>query len=267
MNCGRLSAYLLPVILCIALTIVEGCGSAPLASHWQTPTPAPTSNPQSWLGSAVPLDNQKVSVAIFNDSEYVYLWLVTSDRDLQRQITRGGLTCWFDRAGGDKKLFGVHYPVFVRPQGGGQGEPREPMGVTEDEERSVEGGEMDVYTSGEDTPMRMSTAATAGIEARYRESKGSLMYGLRVPLSDKGSHPFAINTSPGSRVGIGLETGMRPSNAGAIGGGMRGGRGGEGGEGGRRGGFGRGGRGGPRPDTAARPDPLKEWVKVDLARQ
>jgi hypothetical protein len=239
-----------------------------MLSRWQQPSPPSPADSQDWLKSATLLEDHRASVALFNDSEYVYLWLVTSDRDLQRQITRGGLTCWFDREGGGRKSFGIHYPLFTRPAGAperGQGEERDPMTGIDQEDRSVEGGDMDVYTSGEENPVRMSTAATAGIDARYRESRGTLMYGLRVPLSDRGAHPFAINALPGTRIGIGLETGVRRATGSGMENGARGGEGGRG-EGGRRGGFGRGGRGGPRPDTAARPDPLKDWLKVDLAK-
>lgn len=158
------------------------------------------------------MEDKRTSVAVFNDSEYVYIGLVTADRDLQRLITRAGVTWWFDREGGDKKTFGVHYPIFSRPPAPQEGEPGEGEAPPEDargEDRRSDSGEMDVYTSGEEHPVRMTAAATAG-------------------------------------------DGRRPG-----GGGVPGGR--------RGGGGGRGERPQGRPDTETRPDPLKSWMKVQLA--
>jgi uncharacterized membrane protein YgcG len=263
------SAPALPVVM--ALVFLVGCGTTTIASRWRGQDVLLGRNDEGWLASAAPMEDKRTSVAVYNDSEYVYIGLVTADRDLQRLITRTGVSWWFDRDGGNAKSFGVHYPVFSRPPAQLEGESAEgdaPPGDMRGDDRRSDSGEMDVYTSGEEHPVRMTVAATGGIDAEYHVSKGTLSYVLKVPLSDKGVHPFALNAAPGATIGVGAETAFRRPVQASGGEGRRSGGGG-GVSGGRRGGGGGGGGRGERqqgrPEDAARPDPLQAWIKVQLA--
>lgn len=251
----------------LAIGFLVGCGTSTIASRWKGQDVLMGRNEQGWLASAAPTEDKRVSVAVYNDSEFVYIGLVTADRDLQRLITRTGITWWFDRDGGDRKAFGVHYPLFTRPQGPPENEPADgdaPPGDMRAEERRNDSGEMDVYTAGEDHPVRMSVAATAGIEASVHVARGTLSYVLKVPLSDRGTHPFALNAAPGTNIGVGAETAFRRPVQASGGEGRRPGGGGM--SGGRRGGGGgRGGRSQGQSDNGARPEALQAWLKVQLA--
>jgi len=250
----------------IALTIFMGCGTTAIMSRWKGLEVVIARNDEAWLTAAAPVNDKRVSVAMYNDSAYFYIGLVTADRELQRIITRTGITWWFDREGGATKTFGVHYPVHGGPAPPPEGEPGEreaPPDAGLSDDRSTDWGELDIYASGEDRPVRMTIAASAGIEARYHVAKGTLSYVLKVPLRETASHPFAPNVAPGTTIGMGAETTVRRPVPPSAGEGRRPGGGGV--PGGMRGGGGRAGTPQGRPGTESRPDPLQVWMKVELA--
>ena len=59
----------------------------------------------------MPFNDEPVSIAAANDGTFLYLVLTASDRAARMQILRRGLIVWFDGAGGEKKRFGIKFPV------------------------------------------------------------------------------------------------------------------------------------------------------------
>jgi len=144
---------------------------------------------------------------------------------------------------------------------------------------------------------RMTRAELKGIELRVGLKDETMAYELRIPLRHSDAHPLAVGAEPGQTIGLGLETppfdrkrmpgmeggemggdrsGAPPSGDGDWSGGDGGsGSGGDEGarpEGGRHGGMGGGMggmHGGMRPGADRRASlsgPIKEWIKVELAR-
>ncbi len=108
-----------------AAALISGCGSSiDLASRWHTRDIVIDSVGRQW--PMTPLDDKQTSVGVLNDSQYVYVGLITANRNLQRQIMRGGLMVWLDKEGGKGKVFGVRYPVggdgFRPPEEGAPGD-------------------------------------------------------------------------------------------------------------------------------------------------
>ena len=65
-----------------------------------------------WPGPLVPVDeHQRLDAAAANDGQFLYLVLSTSDATLRAQIMGQGLIVWFDPGGGDRKAFGIKFPV------------------------------------------------------------------------------------------------------------------------------------------------------------
>jgi hypothetical protein len=252
--------------LLMSTIVMAGCGSLEMTSRWRDRDVVIDGHNSTWFSPAVALKDDRASVVLFNDSEYVYVGLRTSNRDLQRLITRDGITWWFDRDGGETKQFGIRYPVGgPRPpadkseQPPGEQEPPTP-------ESAENSNELDVYVSGAEQPQRMTTVGSGGINVNIHHSRDTLFYELRVPLADNRRHPFAIGTKAGAMIGIGLETVVRGPREGPP----------EGGHGNPRPsdrstgspgshGSGRGLDGGQMGRQASSPDPIKGWVKVQLA--
>jgi hypothetical protein len=249
-----------------------------LKSHWRNRPVVIDGKNTEWGNSLVLLDDKETSIGIMNDSEFIYIGLVSTNRNLRNQVSRRGITFWFDVEGGKDEKFGIHYPLgfdAVRPPtDNGTDADNQSSTVQKD----VPSDDMEIEGPGKDDHHSMTFAEAGGIEARYKIANGVLVYELKVPLSDKGSSPFAIGTKSGALIGVGAETSNKsPSKppervseggGGGGGGGMGGGGGGGYGGGGGMGGGGRGhrgGGGGGKSSSGGQGEPFTMWAKVQLA--
>jgi hypothetical protein len=222
-----------------------------------------------------------------NDGHDLYLRLSASSPDVRREITRFGLTVWFDAGGGSKKAFGIRYPVVEEPfdqyqgRGGGYGggHHEKPQTPTEGADQPAPDSEshdrVDILGPGKNDARSLTRDHLEGVAVAMKVAQGTLVYELEVPLATDDGHPYAIGTSPGKTIGIGFETpkvnspsmsrgggGFGGGGGGYGGGGYGGGHGGGGSYGGHRGG-GAGGRGGGQRG-GEQPKPLKAWGILTL---
>ena len=83
-------------------------------SRWRDRDIAVDGNQSEWAGPLVRIDEKVAgTAAAMNDGQFLYLVLSASDTAARRQILRQGLILWFDPRGGDKKHFGLKFPVGV----------------------------------------------------------------------------------------------------------------------------------------------------------
>ena len=86
-------------------------------SHWRDRDVMIDGDNSEWAGPLRPLDeNHPIVTAAMNDGQFLYVVLSASDATVRRQILRQGLIVWFDPSGGDKKHFGVKFPVGLLPE-------------------------------------------------------------------------------------------------------------------------------------------------------
>ncbi|MCH8961770.1 MAG: hypothetical protein IH820_10745 [Bacteroidetes bacterium] len=254
-------------LLLLAAMLVGGCGST-TALQSASPDREITvdGSTEDWQGALTPIEKKNLSLGVLNDGEFLYLALVTSDRQLINQMMIRGLTVWFDAEGGKGKTFGIRFPLGLMASGA-QFSPRE-MQQNPDARRELfeaSLAELDILQS-EDKSIRFPRQAVPRLHVMAKMNAGTLVYELQIPLRTGETHASAIDAEPGDVIGLGLETpeidreAMRQGGRG--GGGGRGGRGGGGRGGvGGRGGGGRGGRGAPQQQ----PESLKLWTTVELA--
>ena len=247
-------------------------------SRWRDRSVAIDGDNGEWPGPLVPVEeNHLLLTAAMNDGQYLYLVLSTNDATVRRQIFRQGLIVWFDPGGGDKKHFGLKYPVGVsgdeaggrggyRRGGYGGGRPPSASGSGDTVQSAPTDPEpidrLEVYGPQKDDARSFVTTMAPGIAVKTGHAEGYAVYELKVPLEKTPDAPYAIEAKPGALIGFGLETPKveqpsgegRGRGLGGFGGGM----------GGRGGGGGMGGRGGERGYEA--PKPLKIWATIKLAR-
>jgi hypothetical protein len=271
------------IVLILASAIAARDKRARIDSRWPDPPIAIDGSSAEWPGPLTRFNEQPLSMGAANDGEFLYLVVTASDRTTRFQILRRGLIVWFDAAGGDKKRFGIKFPIGaglteedLRGRRG-RGEPppdeREPPSKEGREQgppdRTIEPpNRLEVYLSKDDA--RSFTADKApGIEVKLGQAEGVLTYELKVPIESGESHPYAINAKAGAAIGVGLEMPKleMPEGRGRDEGGVRGpGAGGMGGRGiGGIGGMGGGGRrGGDERGGFEQPKPISGWVTVQL---
>lgn len=277
----RVISPLFSILPIAAAALISGCGTTMhMASRWHASDIAIDSVSRQW--PMTPLEDKETSVGVLNDSLFVYVGLFTANRNLQRQIMRGGLTVWLDKEGGKGKVFGIRYPVGRDEFGPPEGWPPSDSGRAGMRPETPTGpvGELILYGPRESDQHRMTVAEAQGVEVQTKTVAGHFAYQLKIPLAEDQQHPFAIGGKPGMIIGVGFQTEKprRPSRPreGFDGRGGEGGDG-EGGGGGGMGGFGgfggrggmRGGRGGPRGGMDrstpwSQPEPLDVWAKVQL---
>ena len=223
-----------------------------------------------WQDAMTFMEKENVSVGLFNDTDFLYICLVSGNRQISHQIMIQGLTLWFDHKGGKKKIFGIRFPLGI--QGGGMIDARKMIRDHDDDQEKIKAmfedslTELEILGPDEEDRHHLEASQVSGIEASASLANETLVYELKIPLQKSEQHLYAIETISGKSVGISLETPefnieemrtkyrerMREGRGDFDGGFSRGGRGG-----GRKGGF-----GGGRPQI---PEPLKIWAKVKLS--
>ncbi len=232
--------------------------------------------------SGIFFEEQKASLAVANDSEFLYLLFRTSDLQTARTIKMAGMTVYFNIEGKKKKDFYLKFRGGpAREQMRRRGQDRmEELERTEgmDDERPM-GKEpkpaLTCYIKDRIVEKEIPLDGTEGPMAAYDTSMGFYVYEFRVPLDSGAVRYFGLGAKGEKPIAIGLEwgnmEGMKRRMEGRASGGFGGGP--EGGmpPGGIPGGMGRGGDfGGERPEgrSGDRPEmPKKQevWVKAKLA--
>ena len=304
----RHARSLLMVTLAAAIAVPAGLGAADkrqrIDSQWRDKDVVIDGDYGEWKGPLVQVEaKEAITAAALNDGQFLYMVLSTSDPAVRTQILRQGLVLWFDPAGGDKKHFGLKFPVGIIPgeragtgrgrrgypggqggggygggygggqSGGGQsGEGRDPEPAVDPLEPT---NRLEVLGPEKDDAHSFVADMAPGIAVKIGQVEGSLVYELKVPIARTSDCPYAIEAKPGALIGFGLETpkmempsegrgGMGGMGGGGGGGGMGGGGRGRG-MGGGGGGRGGGRGGGSRSEGMTPPKPMKGWATIQLA--
>jgi uncharacterized membrane protein YgcG len=269
---------------------------AKLQSQWKDRDVRMVGNLNAW-GQFVPVtQNSHFAVSLYNNQNFLYVSLRTSDLATRLQLFESGLIVWLDAQGGNKERFGIQYPLgaldYGFPQrgggrdglpgandGAGNAAPR-PQNPDAMWEEAVADGRLDtieVLGPGKDDRRRLTLGKVDGMAAKIWSLEGVVTYQLQVPLRASSELPYGIGAAPGAVIGFGLTTpeikaGRGDLPMGRRGGGDGGGRGGGGRGGGGRGGGGRGG-GAPRGGGGGRAGrgafaamrPIRDWTTMHLA--
>ncbi|MDP1993322.1 MAG: hypothetical protein Q8K00_20070 [Syntrophales bacterium] len=228
----------------------------------------------------------EITVGLLNDEKMLYLRLSTRNQAIQRQVLTTGLIVWFDETGGREKIYGIHFPLSIknrrpgserRPASGRDGAKRADPSDGPDQFSEISRGEIEIIRPGknEHSMVLADDSSPYGIQCRIGNTKGTLVYELRVPLITDENSTHGIAMSKPKIIGIGLVTGedeQLRQDAGDRGGGPGGGRG-PGGMGGglegRGGGMGQPPQGPPGGMGSIRETmkPTNQWLKVHLAER
>ncbi len=280
---GAKQAVLLLMIFGLIFLSVA-CGETELSSSWKDRDIVIDGKSNDWLDALYYFEDDNVSIGFFNDSDNLYICLLAEDYSIQRQVVMQGFTLWLDPTGGKEKTFGIKFPLGMRTMHGDKmpaemGEERpdrermqkerpDPEMIRRAFEETLD--ELEVLGPGKNERKRIYIEEAEGLEIRVRNETGLLTYELRIPLLSLEENSYAIGTTAGALISLGMEVPkpdmgeMQDMRKGRGGGGMPPGGGRPGGMGGGKGG-GRGGmgmRGGSRPQM---PDGLKIWAKLQLA--
>jgi hypothetical protein len=271
----------------LMLIIAAGCGGdLKLDSCWRNVEINIDGDNNEWAKCATYLEDEGFAVGVMNDADYLYISVSTADREIQRQVMMSGMTVWLDVTNDKSKDFGIRFPLGMR-----ETDMRERMKQLQDGDDPPDRAEMQKQFEQQITEMDqfemigphegnirlMHAMDSETIAVKLGVINGAFVYELRVPLREHEDYLYGLGVSPGTAIGVGLDSpeidmgDMRVemgSTGGGRGGGMGGGgRGGGGGGGGSRGGGGKGGGSGTRSGGAAfeKPEPFEVWASLNLA--
>jgi hypothetical protein len=225
------------LLFLVGVVHLGGCKNVEVSSLWLDRPIDIDGSDAEWENAKMYIEEANLSLGLFNDAEYLYVSLVTADRNVERQIMGQGLTVWFDAKGGKNKTFGVHFPLGMRgrgPDGRPSGEDREMLpssGGGEPEggytppafdRGDREGGmpsfdrgerifgrvqtEMEILGPGKNDRMILPLDGKQGIEVRTGHDNDRLVYELKVPLAASDSFAYAVGAVSGKTFSIGFET-------------------------------------------------------------
>lgn len=298
---ARLNAVsgLLGALALLTPVLTHGAAEPPaavLVSHWRDGEVKVDGAADEWDRWSPFGQDSRVSVALLNDENSLYMALRTEDPALGRQILRLGLVVWFDAAGGARKRFGVKYPVGTQaypvaetgrgrggPGAGGRGLPGRPGAPGDPDSQWAQAeadgrlSRLELIGARADDRRTLMIGKTEPLEVRIGWHEGTTVYELGLPLA---GDQYAIGVRPPGNIGIGLAHAEKDSSPGpmrfgglgrgfSVGGQGSGGGGGAGALGGEAESPGeRAGRGSPGGRTEERPkppSPLNAWIVVRLS--
>ena len=264
------------LILFVFTFLLTGCGDQEVSSHWSSGNIKIDGNQEDWGNTINFLKDENIGVGVQNDSDNVYICLVTSNRAHIMRALRNGFTIWIDPQN-DNRTYGIKYPIGMsndmmfnykeKQDGNYQG-----MGSMVKKYLSSM-NEFELVNKDGELLSGIPVKNDHGIKLKVDVTSDQLVYELKIPLSHSINNGFFVNTTSGSKIRLGFEEGkfdrsqmrQQGDRENGFGGGERGeGRRGEGMEGGY--GEGRMGRGrnfGERPGQNS--EELNTWLNVQLA--
>ncbi|MFB0517581.1 MAG: hypothetical protein ACETWG_13410, partial [Candidatus Neomarinimicrobiota bacterium] len=99
------------VIIFLSLLFVAGCYRAAISSTWAEPAVVIDGDDSDWERRQVVGEYDQAVVGFMNDDAYLYISLRTGSQAAIRQVMVRGLIVWIDSKGGQKKRFGIRYPI------------------------------------------------------------------------------------------------------------------------------------------------------------
>lgn len=196
------------------ILLFAGCGAVEIDSRWiDHKMTIDGRRDNDWEGVMLKINDQPVGIGFRNDDDYLYILMTTYDRDLLREIFKGGLTIWLDSSGGNDQTLGIHYPLMA-----GHKEQSEQLGMRDGNIRGefdrlekipFNVTDMEITIPSSEKRLRANVNQLKQLGAGMDISGGNLTYELRVPLREMGSEPYFIGTKAGGTIGFGIETSVQ----------------------------------------------------------
>lgn len=165
---------------------------------------------EEWGERLTPVDDASVSVAAHPTDSLLYVALLVQDRALVRSLAVNGLVVWVDPSGGQRRAYGVQYPLGLRRQRAGQQAAAPEQGPASEQSAvgldDVSLAELEVVR-GDTARRRIPARFSSGLRGKAVLDPSSLIYEVAIPIgaSSDGSRAHGLRTALSGPVGLGLE--------------------------------------------------------------
>lgn len=200
----------MPLFVLAFMFFIHGCTSREINTTWLAHDITIDGIPTDWRGIPITyVEAPNIGLRAVNDSDHLYFYLASPNRNVARQIAVFGLTVWFDSDGGRDREMGIHFPF-------GTQDFAAMMARWRDRSRSMDmigavfrgvATEIEILGPEDSGPLFVGKTDSLGIQLALGEAGGTYVYELKVPLHQSETHPYAVDPAPDKRIGIGFETG------------------------------------------------------------
>lgn len=98
--------------------LLSGCASFKLASDWSGQPISIDGKYKDWTGAESYYNERaKVLINLANDEDYLYISIITRNREIEAKMLDSGFVAWFDPDGKNKKAFGICFPTGLKNLG------------------------------------------------------------------------------------------------------------------------------------------------------
>jgi len=98
--------------------LLSGCGELRLYSDWREQPIIIDAKFADWGNAQSYYDEKtKVVINLLNDEDYLYICLITRNRQIETDLMETGFVAWFDPDSGNKKAFGIRFPTGLKSMG------------------------------------------------------------------------------------------------------------------------------------------------------
>jgi len=200
-----------PLLGLVGVVFMAACsGPVTLQSRSMSEAPSVDGRIDEWGGNLDYLDDEPVAMSASPTDSLLYVAIVIQDRALIRTVAANGLIVWVDPTGGQKRGYGIQYPVGLRAQRAGQRETSsEASGQPARGLDQINLSELNVVWH-DSTRRRLPAHFSSGLRAKATLDPGSLIYELAIPVGEgaggSARRKHGLPSSLRSAVGIGLQT-------------------------------------------------------------
>jgi len=128
---------IIAVFICGSLS---GCKLPELYSDWRDRDIVIDGKYSDWPDTQTYyIEKENVIINLTNNKEYLYLCLITMNRELEIKIMESGFVVWFDQDGGMKRVFGIAFPVGLKNMGMSLNEEKRSMESDWEDQQDIGG--------------------------------------------------------------------------------------------------------------------------------
>jgi hypothetical protein len=182
-----------------------------LQSKWRDRDIVVDGSGEEWSDCTLYTDKETgTTIGVYNDNDYVYICMATSDTAIQQQFVRNGFILWLNQTGGKKEQLGISYPTGLKsvspaPDAGGRSaRPKQQSGGRTPTISLTDFEIMDENKNRRS--VQIDELVKYGVGARFMVNDGKLVYELVIPLKESAETPYAALSTAGI-IGLGFETG------------------------------------------------------------
>lgn len=102
-------------VFIIAPVLFSGCSAVELYSDWSNRKITIDGKYSDWPNMQTYYsEKEKIVINLLNDNEYLYICLITRNRQIEVNLMEKGLVAWFDHTAKKNKTLGIRFPIGLK---------------------------------------------------------------------------------------------------------------------------------------------------------